>query len=187
MWVWAGAGKHWTSVHIITAGGKGKTGGQRTEGVSGAHGTEGCWMIDSWIKVGLRLWGGWIRVRSCESALTASSFGFFRKWEMKGGEERLIMWSADSPYRNWYREGSTCWMLADECLCFDMGLVIPFPVTAEERRVKCLLGESCPLTCHHHMDTILALPFPAAGEFPRLCCCTHGGSYRGCVALILIK
>lgn len=60
----------------------------------------------------------------------------------------------------WWVTGWGGWahfMYVCECtlpLDFDRGAIIPFPVTPEECRVRFLLGESCPLTCHHHTDTI---------------------------------
>lgn len=75
-------------------------------------------------------------------------------------------------------KGSTCWVTAAglmyACLplMFDRGTITPFPVTPEECRVRFLLRESCPLTCHHHTDTISSFSFPLGrGILQCVCVC----------------
>lgn len=102
-----------------------------------------------------------------ESALTTTSFGIFLTdiWR-----EKLIMWSADSPYRNGYRERKHVprdggWVL--HYLVFDRGSIITFPVTPAECGVRFLHCESCCLTCHHHTDIISSFLFPIGHGIPR--------------------
>lgn len=70
---------------------------------------------------------------------------------------------------------STCLVMGGLGLCmhvyvalvFDRGTIIPFPVTADEHRVRFLLCELCPLTCRHHADTISSVHFPLGqGNYP---------------------
>lgn len=145
----------------------------------------GCWMADSWIRVPLLLqwWGGGLlRWEWGERLMWLSPHSHFlwhlQDGQMKAGEgashrvaswltiqERVLGKEARARWRGMGLFVHVCeWTMR---LVFDRGTIILLPVTPEECGVRFLLCESCPLTCHLHMDTISSVPFPPQpGNFP---------------------
>lgn len=141
------------------------------------------WQQDLWVDaVAVMMRRGETGVRGwCDSALAATSFGISRMTRWKAQRERLIVWSADSPYRNGYWEKEARVGRRGLCSCVHVFGLWQRRYYYISRHTRGMQGEiPAPWVVPSHLPSPsgyhFILPFPPQpGNFP--VCAAPGGNY----------